>query len=448
MRCESTIFSWGVAAGTTECDCRYRINRLIFMFFLCSAWIFAGSFTSRSETGAVPGAKTAIATGAARVRGLQAVARSGVTCVEIVSSAHLAATVYAVGNPARIVVDAPAATFLLDREVSGQRIGLVERVRYGELPGGAVRVVIDVAPGTELGVVRSAKLSGDHFLLSIGLGVSAGEQVDGHLTSDACNGATVAVAQGRGAAGQQPVTAMSTAGKPGIPVVVIDPGHGGVDPGAVVNSDILEKVIVFAVAERLEKKLRDTFRFRVVMTRTGDTFVSLDERVERSRLEKGDLFVSLHADSIDNAVGAAAVRGAAVYVLSLQASDAEARRLAEKENAADRLAGVIPKRAVEQEGVRTILVDLLKRETERESERFQALLVASMTSLVPVARQPLRSAAFHVLKQTETPAALVELGYMTNPHDLRLMRQAEWQEKMAGAIAKSIEKFFDERSVR
>ena len=130
--------------------------------------------------------------------------------------------------------------------------------------------------------------------------------------------------------------------------------------------------------------------------------------------------------------------------MSHQASDAEARRLAEKENAADLLAGILPSKTTE-DGVRDILVDLLKRETERESARLRKLLVAKMRPKVVISRKPFRSAAFRVLKQTETPAALIELGYMTNAADLRRMRRADWQDRMAIAVAEAIRQFFREK---
>jgi N-acetylmuramoyl-L-alanine amidase len=229
------------------------------------------------------------------------------------------------------------------------------------------------------------------------------------------------------------------------PVVVIDPGHGGADPGAVVGDNHHEKRLVLAVGLRLSGILRKRGRYRVVMTRDKDEYISLDDRIERSRSASGDLFISLHADSIDDLTQAAAIRGAAVYILSHKASDAEAKRVAEKENSADVLAGILPKSAAESQGVRNILVDLLKRETERESARLQTLLISAMRPKVAVAREPDRAAAFHVLKQTETPAVLIELGYMTNTRDLEQMSQEQWQVKMASAIAAAVDKFFQRK---
>ena len=360
--------------------------------------------------------------------------RAKATCFRLTSTAKLKPVVYVIDGPRRVVVDANGSAFRLPNLTGATSGGVVGAFRYGVLPSSTARLVMDVKPATRVLAVHNTPAGGTQHLLQIGLtdqstGVADPCQSKNVLRAVAAQTATIAPP---GHAGDKR------------PTIVIDPGHGGADPGAVVNKVYLEKFIVLAVGRRVVEKLAKAGRYRTVLTRSKDEFVSLDQRIERARAARGDLFISLHADAIEDTTQAAHTSGAAVYILSHKASDAEAKRFAEKENAADRIAGILPKPGV-QDGVRNILVDLLKRETERESARLQKLLIGSMRSTVAVSNKPSRSAAFQVLKQTETPAALLELGYMTNQVDLRRMRQAGWQDKMADAIAKAVDQFFRER---
>lgn len=365
----------------------------------------------------------------------EAVTQSGRTCLNVVSDGRLAPEIFSVTYPERVVVDASDAAFKLVWLPRALSAGLIKSFRYGPMSGQRARFVIDVTDGARVGRVSSRPLPGKLHLSSISIvsAASSDDQTCMKLSGDRSKmtawGGKLSVEAG-GAAG------------PKKPVIVIDPGHGGVDPGAVVNRVGLEKSIVLDVAKRVAKRLREVGAFRVVLTREVDTFVSLDERIELTRKEGGDLFISLHADSIDDAALALRRQGAAVYILSHRASDALAKRLADKENAADLPAGILPKKATGSGDVRGILVDLLARETESSSARLRKLLVDAMRLKVRMSRQPLRSAAFHVLKQAETPAVLIELGYMSNPGDLKRMSRSNWKDRMAGAIATAIHNFF------
>ena len=229
------------------------------------------------------------------------------------------------------------------------------------------------------------------------------------------------------------------------PVVMIDPGHGGLDPGAVGADGLLEKHLVMAVSRHLRATLAASGRYRVLMTRNSDIFLSLDQRLRLTRRYEPDLFVSIHADAVGSQNLAPSVRGATVYTLSEQASDEQARRLAEKENAVDVLGGLV---AASQEGrddVRSILIDLWRQETANLSADFQTLLVGELRKRISLAREPQRSAAFKVLKQTHSPAVLIELGYMSNDDDQKLMKSVAWQAKVAGTIAAAIDAFFAPR---
>ena len=373
------------------------------------------------------------------------IADSSLTCFRITSTARLGSEVYSVKSPERVVIDTPAAAFRLPRRIKRVAGGLVAGFRYGVLESGVARIVVDVAAGTRIGQIRNRRGDDGRHIISVQLLRPRQEARQG--TADCAQQLVRAASNSDAAAGNWQVrTAVNRAKPPDkkpLPVVVIDPGHGGIDPGAVTDGGYSEKKIVLSVSLRLARLLRNSSRFKVVLTRNRDTFISLDDRVDKTRAVKGDLFISLHADAVDDPAQAPLARGAAVYILSHRASDAEAKRVAEKENAADFLAGVLTKSPDDSGGVRNILVDLLKRETERESARLQSLIVRAMRGSVQLAREPERSAAFHVLKQTETPAALVELGYMTNARDLSAMQQAEWQTKVAQAIADAVGKFVD-----
>ncbi len=206
--------------------------------------------------------------------------------------------------------------------------------------------------------------------------------------------------------------------------------------------------MVLAVAQKIKRRLDAIDRYDVRLTRTGDVFVSLDQRVKLSREAGADLFVSLHADSIASKTYAPVVRGASVYTLSEQASDEQARLMAEKENASDLLAGIDLNANREGDEVRSILIDLMKRETANYSADFSRMLTSSMKKTVSLSREPQRSAAFKVLRQTHAPSVLIELGFMSNAADETLMRQSDWQSKVAQSIATAIESFFDKRTAR
>ena len=227
------------------------------------------------------------------------------------------------------------------------------------------------------------------------------------------------------------------------PVIVIDAGHGGVDPGTVGVGSTYEKHVTLAVSRRLRRLLRRSTRYDVIMTRLSDTFVSLDERVDISRKAGADLFISIHADSVANRALARRVRGSTIYTLSERASDEQARLLAEKENAVDVLAGVgtrLGRRKSDQ--VKSILIDLLRRETANHATNFSNLLLEQFKGRIRLHGKARKSAAFHVLKQTQVPSVLIELGYMSNPRDEKALRSAKWQNKVARAIARAVDRFF------
>lgn len=220
-------------------------------------------------------------------------------------------------------------------------------------------------------------------------------------------------------------------------LIVLDPGHGGQDPGAISASGRYEKEITLNVARAVAQKLRATGRYRVLLTRENDKFIRLNERVSLARTREADLFLSIHADSLS---GDRATRGASVYTRAEAASDTEAESLALRENRADQLADGMP--VAEVDDVVSILLDLASRDTVRLSSRFAGLLTASMGETTPLRRNALRAANFRVLSAPDVPSALLELGYLSNPADEALLFSEAGRDRLAGAVVGAIDRFF------
>jgi N-acetylmuramoyl-L-alanine amidase len=222
------------------------------------------------------------------------------------------------------------------------------------------------------------------------------------------------------------------------PVIVLDPGHGGIDGGARGVGGVQEKALVWEFCRELKSQLEGTGRYRVVMTRDGDQYVDLDDRVAIARDAEAALFVSVHADTLSEAPD---VGGSTVYTASEKASDAEAERIAARENAADR-GSKKEKGSLEDPGVTDILFDLKRRETRAYAHMFSRGLVENLQSATRLNHNPERSARFVVLKAPEFPSVLLELGYLSNPVDVKSLSSPEWRTKAAGAAVTAINAFF------
>jgi N-acetylmuramoyl-L-alanine amidase len=222
----------------------------------------------------------------------------------------------------------------------------------------------------------------------------------------------------------------------GLPLVYIDPGHGGPDPGTIGHSGSYEKNVTLAVARELERELLATGRYRVKLTRESDVFVALRERFEMARIDHADIFISLHADS--SFVGDP--RGLSVYTLSETSSDAEAAALAAKENKADLIAGVdLTKQST---AVTSILIDLAQRETKNQSAHFAELLVNELARVTMLLPNTHRFAGFAVLKAPDIASVLIEMGYLSNVQDEALLLSAAHRAKLAGAMLRAIDGYF------
>jgi N-acetylmuramoyl-L-alanine amidase len=217
-------------------------------------------------------------------------------------------------------------------------------------------------------------------------------------------------------------------------LVVLDPGHGGRDPGAIGVSGTYEKHVAFAAAQELARRLRASGRYRVSLTRQTDDFIPLEERVAFAQAKGANLFMSMHAD----AVADHHVRGASVYTLSSSASDPLSAALAAHENAADRFgpaaAGVSPQ-------VAQILGSLVRHETSIWSARLQHSAVTSLGQSIPLLENPSRHAAFAVLKASDIPSVLVEMGFMSNQQDEAALRQSAHRAMVASALHHAIDSY-------
>ena len=220
-------------------------------------------------------------------------------------------------------------------------------------------------------------------------------------------------------------------------LVVLDPGHGGIDPGCIGPSGVYEKDIALQTATEFARALEATGRYQVRLTRRDDEFVPLTERVARCRSCGGELFLSVHADALPDS----RMRGASIFTLSEQASDREAAALAARENKADLVAGIDLSRHAPE--VSSILFDLARRETNNLSIRLARDLVSELGQRVRLLNHSHRAAGFVVLKAPDVPSALVEIGCLSNPEEERLLQQSAYQKKLVLGLVRSVNDYFD-----
>ncbi|MDO9413629.1 MAG: N-acetylmuramoyl-L-alanine amidase [Pseudolabrys sp.] len=351
-------------------------------------------------------------------------------------SAKIDVAAFALANPYRIVVDLPQVAFRLPEKAGEQSRGLIKAFRFGLIMQGGSRLVLDTK-----GPVRIDKA----FVLDAEGGQPARLVIDMSVTDQTSfQRAMQLETRAPRSANVNKSETPAPASTDGRPLIVLDPGHGGIDNGAKAATGELEKDVVLKFAQTLRGMLEKGGKYRVALTRSDDTFISLSERVKFSRAQGAALFVSLHADAIPKGEGQA--EGATVYTLSENASDAEAARLAEAENRADAIAGV--DLTAEPDDVANILVDLAQRETKTYSSQFARTAVNELKTAARLHKNPMKAAGFKVLTAPDVPSVLVELGYMSTKDDLKLLTSAAWQAKTATALAQAIDTFFAPRLAR
>lgn len=353
---------------------------------------------------------------------------------------------YTLADPYRVVIDLPEAVFELPRGTGPDGLGLIREYRFGPVAPGRGRIVLDTEGPVQVerSFLREAE-AGQPARLVVDLVRTSPEEFAARLKADA-PAAEAAIAAAAATALPRPRPgsegAQASNGEPvrtrpdGRKLVVIDPGHGGIDPGAIGVGKTKEKDVVLAYGLALKEVLEATGIVDVMMTRSDDRFLTLKERVRIARENQADLFIAIHADTVRGPEA----RGATIYTLSEKASDAEAEALAHKENRADIIAGVHLEN--ESEEVTDILIDLVQRESQTHALVFAKKAVAEMKPVTAFTGKPMRSAGFVVLKAPDVPSVLVELGYLSSRHDEQQLTSPEWRKSVARAMARAIETYF------
>lgn len=337
--------------------------------------------------------------------------------------------VFTLADPYRLVLDMPQVTFQLPPHAGESGRGLIKEFRFGLVMPGGSRMVFDLARP-----VRVDKA----FVVDAAAGSPARLVLD--LVATDRESFLRAMAQEEKIARSEapPATPPPAVSNDPRPLVVLDPGHGGIDTGTRAPNGECEKDIVLAFAKTLRDHLEKTGKYRVLLTRTDDTFVALPDRVQIARQAGASLFISIHADFLPHKEGDA--EGATVYTLSDRPSDPQAARVAAEENRADVIAGVNLKD--EPDDVAGILLDLAQRETKTFSLQFAHKLIADLKSTTHLNKDPVRSAGFRVLRSPDVPSVLIELGYVSNKEDLQSLNSDAWRDRTADSITAAVNEYF------
>ncbi|MEO1397387.1 MAG: N-acetylmuramoyl-L-alanine amidase [Pseudomonadota bacterium] len=336
---------------------------------------------------------------------------------------------YLLSDPSRLIVDVSRTVFSLGKTDLPPK-SFVETIRYGAMSPEQSRVVLSLAEPVRVERTALTALPGrKHHRLIVDL-----VKTDRKTFLAAVQKAPKVVRSRRTERRLPPKRKKAEK-----LTIVLDPGHGGKDGGAVGSRKTAEKDVVLKFAKKLRARLAAHPRFEVLMTRESDKFLSLTQRVEFARSNSADLLLSIHADSLRQRY----IRGATIYTLSDRGTDEVSRALANDQNRADMVAGLaLP----EQKPIVTdILIDLTRRETEVFSRRFASILVKRFQDEIRLLKNPHRSADFFVLKAPEIPSVLLELGYLSNSDDEKLMRDDKWHDRAAEQTSDAVQRFFAPR---
>ncbi len=336
--------------------------------------------------------------------------------------------VFGLPDPFRVVIDLPEVNFSLSEERIGDGAGLIDKLRYGLFRPGTSRFVLDLkspAKVTKQFLLRPD--GGKPWRLVLDIAPTMRDDFVASMRPSAGDAPRVA-------SRPPPLLSRPPNAKP---VVVIDAGHGGVDPGAIGVSGVYEKTLVLSYSREIAKRLRATGKYKVVMTRDRDVFLPLRERVRIARAAGADLFLSVHANTHPKRN----TKGFSVYTLSNKASDKEAAALAALENKSDVIGGV--DLGDYSDDVQNILIDFAQAKTNELSVRFaRDMLVGEIGQRARLLGRPWRSAGFAVLKAPDVPSVLLELGYISNPQEERLLMTTAHRQKMADAIVRAVADYF------
>jgi N-acetylmuramoyl-L-alanine amidase len=400
-----------------------NINLKLLCFIVATALFSAISVVAEAKDAIISGARI---TGTMQSTRFEA---------EISSSVGFSAT--AVKSPYRVIIDLADVSFDLPAGAGRKAGGLISSFRYGLVEERKSRIVLDVsgpvligksqviaAKGKKLAriVVEILPTTPENFKTTF-------ELEHPKLNAPEASDQTAAITPA-------PVLPPKTIEGDARKIIVIDPGHGGIDPGAVSHKKTKEKDVVLAYGQALRDALQKSSNYKVILTRDSDNFISLDERVNIARENKADLFIAIHADTVDEKD----VRGTTLYTVSDKATDAEAEALAQKENRADVIAGI--DLGNQTKTVSDILINLAQRESKNQALFFAKKAVAKLQPYARFTGKPMRSAAFVVLKAPDVPSVLVELGYLSSKEDEGLLNSADWRANMATAMANAVDDYF------
>ena len=356
--------------------------------------------------------------------------------------------VFALADPARLVVDLPGASFEIAKSVAQSGHGLIGPWRFGAFAAGRGRIVFDARDAVRID--HAELIAGDatrptRIVVALVRATRAEMLAAKPLTlgppaAPQAPVAPVATTPG-GKTDRAAVTPPAPLVRPARRVVAIDAGHGGVDAGTVSPATgTPEKTVVLEMARALARTLQETGRYEPRLTRDSDVFVPLSDRVSIARAARAELLVSIHADAeFDHSV-----RGATVYTLAEKASDAQAAALAAKENHSDAIAGLIVEEAHDE--VADILADLTRRESRRFSHEIaRDILDEYRRNGRLVKGTAHRQASLKVLRVHDFPAVLVEIGFLSNKEDEAQMVSPEWRDRTARSLTAAIDRWFAER---
>ena len=340
-------------------------------------------------------------------------------------------------QPERVVIDLPRTQRRAALPVRSSDSPITD-LRAGVLPNGALRLVLELDSAALLTVKPRSLDHGRKWqvLLNTAPGAAMGPAAQAIRSAVPSSPAV-------GAQSASVATPLRGIAAPHVPrgehevVVVIDPGHGGVDPGAIGRDGTREKDVTLAIARTLAARVEREPGMRAVLTRDGDYFIALGERLERARKAHADFFVSIHADSVHDPM----ISGASVYVLSERGASSEAaRHLAEEENAADLRGGI--SLAAQKASLRSVLLDVSQSEYIGESAEAADHVLDALSSVGAVRKREVQRAAFVVLKSPFIPSMLVETAYISNRADEERLKSAVEQQRLAEAIFQGITNYF------
>lgn len=337
-------------------------------------------------------------------------------------------SIHYIANPERVVVDLPATAFGFPAKDLEAR-GLFKDIRYGKMDEDSARIVLTATKPLKIGLAKvQADEGGKGQRLVLEAEISDKEKFD-----------ELVKAQSWAEPAAPDVTsAIPSPAQPGSGdfIVAVDAGHGGIDTGAIgIDTKTQEKDVTLAFARALADRLNREPGIKAFLTRKDDSFLSLSERVEIARQNHAGLFVSMHADTLKQKD----IRGATVYTISDKASDKLAADLAERENLSDQIAGKAA--ATEPPEVADILLDLTRRETQAFSISLAESVLASFKDQVGTINNPHRHAGFRVLQAPDVPSILLELGFLSNKDDEKLLLDDEWRGKMADLLTEAVKHY-------